>query len=109
MKVTKTLLTIFLTLNPNLLFAVTLKPSDCETRGLSCSCFTKEDTRKIAGGIASLKICRYELKLSQDFLSAHKIEDTKLPFYKEPSFIAGGLVISFGVGGLITYLLMSRN
>jgi hypothetical protein len=106
MKILKLLLTLFLVTSPSLLFGTTLKPSECEIRGLSCSCFSAEDTRKLSAGITELKTCRAELMLSREFLSTHKIDDTKPPFYKEPTVIFGGIVVSFGVGGLITYLLM---
>lgn len=79
---------------------------------LTSKCYGGTDLYKLSKAITDLQKCQVEL------IEKNKVIDEKLTkfdaaaagpqFWQEPSFVVGGVVISFAVGSLVTAYVINR-
>lgn len=72
-------------------------------------CYSFVEREKIADAIVSLEKCRVEVA-EQDWLIRErltKFDNANGPsFWQDPSFVVGGVLVSFSVGAILTYLVV---
>lgn len=76
-----------------------------------CRCYAPSQLKIIANGIQDLKKCEFALQekerlIQQDFIDFKNKSD--VAWWSEPNFVAGGIVLSFGLG-LTVGLLVFRK
>jgi len=75
-------------------------------------CFTLEERRKIGQAITDLAKCKVEVAQKDQLIKDNMLQFDKLnqgpAFWQEPSFVFGGMLVGVSVGGLITFLVMSK-
>ena len=85
-----------------------ISPNDCISMPVECSCLTKEGLDKISLALTDKKKCELALESKSSLIETQYLGSTQTihtPFWQEPSFIVSGFVVSFSVGGLLTYFL----
>jgi len=71
-------------------------------------CFTQSQSAKIAKAIVGLKVCESQLSQANAFIvNESQKQKASNPWWLEPSVVGGGMVISFGLGGLVFFHLDS--
>jgi hypothetical protein len=83
----------------------TLSPDECFAQKLTCACYTPQATSYIAQELLECQIERYSL---EEYSKLIEIKAAS-PWYEDPSFIVGSVVVSFSVGALLGYLVTKRN
>lgn len=74
-------------------------------------CYTEAEVAKIASAITSLTKCENELFLRKTFIDetiTAQEPPKQTAWWQEPSVIAGGLVISFSTGLLVSLLIAKK-
>lgn len=74
-------------------------------------CVSPQEQDKLRDAIVTLEKCQIDLKARQDLLEARlPVGQMALdaPWWKDPSFIDGGIVVSFSVAGVLGYMVGSR-
>lgn len=74
------------------------------------ACYDHHQLEKIADGLKDLKTCRATLKLREEFIeSAQLAPPPEHPWWQEPQFIVGGVVVSFGTGLILGALALGAR
>jgi hypothetical protein len=81
-----------------------LPASDCR----ECACFTNAALDTIAKGLRNYEVCNIEREELKAFIERKHEAKQEWQWYQEPSFIAGGLVISFSLGALFVVVANQR-
>lgn len=77
-------------------------PEECKEPG--CICFYPEASARIAGAIVDLQNCLYEVKRYKEFAPVV----VNKSWYEDPTYVVGGVAVSFFLGGLLVYSLTRR-
>lgn len=76
-----------------------------------CQCFSPPQLKIIANGIQDLKKCEFALiekeRLIQEDLIKFK-QKSDVAWWQEPNFVAGGVVLSFGLGLTLGVLFIRK-
>ena len=78
-----------------------LAPAVCMANAIDCTCYGPKALSEISKGLTETQLLKYQI-------DAYKQLQTKVekdPWYSEPSFVVGGVVVGVLTGGLIGYLL----
>jgi hypothetical protein len=72
-------------------------------------CYSYADREKIADTIVQLEKCRVEVA-EQDWLIRERLTTfgnaNEPSFWQDPSFVVGGMLVSFSMGAILTYLVV---
>ena len=74
-------------------------------------CYSHEDVEKIAQAITDLRKCENELFLRKAFIDetiTAQEPPKQVAWWQEPQMVAGGLVLSFSTGLLVSLLIAKK-
>lgn len=81
-----------------------------DTAPLESVCYSKEERLKIAKALVDLKKCEVEVYQKTQLIKQNMLTYDGLnpgpAWWQEPSFVAGGIIVSFSVGTLVTWYLL---
>jgi hypothetical protein len=71
-------------------------------------CFSDEELVQLAESVENEKICLQNIEMYKKFAEKNFVTPAPQSWYQEPSFIVGGIVVSFVAGSILTYLVVSK-
>ena len=83
----------------------------CSSMAEGCQCYGPAQMRILANGIQNLKKCEFALEekerlIEEDFIQFKN--KSNVAFWQEPSFVAGGIVLSFSLGLTVGVLFLRK-
>ena len=84
------------------------KIDDSRCTGKKCVCYNMTQLKKLQDGLIEGKKCAIDLEYANKKVDElQKFGKSKEPqWYQDPHVIVGGVVISFAVGGIVTWAIM---
>ncbi len=76
-----------------------------------CHCYSPSQLKLIANGIQDLKKCEFALTEKERLIQENFIQfqgKSDVAWWQEPNFVAGGVVLSFGLGLTVGVLLLRK-
>ena len=81
------------------------------TSSLQARCYTDQEISILASTIKDHEVCKKTLALREQFIQENLTKyqpQIETSWWQEPSYIAGGVIISFGFGIAIGAVLLSK-
>lgn len=76
-------------------------------------CYTHDERVKLAAVIVDYEKCKIDLDEKNDLIRRNMLTFDKITtgqaWWQEPSFVWGGMVVSFALGGIFTFLLIQSK
>jgi hypothetical protein len=73
------------------------------------TCYTSEQTSKIAKGLRELNVCKAQLAEAEKFVaSLNQQQASAIEWWQEAPIVVGGIVVSFGISAILTTWAVSK-